>query len=131
MAELNPSGDLSEIMQKLMSDEKFMEMAQAVKESISADADNTETIPVEVSEEVSAETGSSPVAGIPKLSPELMAKLPEIMSMLSHDGTKKLSSKMEDRKRLLNAMKPFLSEKRRIAVDSIVNIAGFADLFGL
>ena len=129
MAEIMPTGDMSEMLSRLMSDEKFMEMAEAVKASLSADDDNTDPAPEETQDTDSEE--SSPVAGIPKLSPELMSKLPEIMGMLSSSGGKKGHSKMEDRKRLLAAMKPFLSEKRRDAVDSIMNIAGFADLFGL
>lgn len=126
MADLT-GGDMSEMLSRLMADEKFMEMAEAVKASLSADADNAEPAPKESAES----TEAPPVAGIPKLSPELMSKLPEIMGMLSSSGGKKPNSKMEDRKRLLAAMKPFLSEKRQAAVDSIMNVAGFADLFGL
>ena len=129
------SGDMSEMLGRLISDEKFGELVESLKESFSANAESgssaeenttADITPTEQNEE------PRPNPGIPKLSPEIMAKLPEIMGMLSSsEGGKKHNSKMEDRKRLLTAMKPFLSEKRRHAVDSIVNIAGFADLFGL
>lgn len=129
MADSTP--DMSELIGRLMADEKFGELLQSVRSSISADVDNADP----PAEETAAENTSDetpPVPAIPALSPELISKLPEIMGMLSPDGGgKKGGSKMEDRKRLLNAMKPFLSEKRRTAVDSIVNIAGIADLFGI
>lgn len=128
-------GDMSEMLGRLMADEKFGELVESLKGSFSTNADNS--TPAEESPATEAVTAaqteeSASVPGIPKLSPEIIAKLPEIMGMLSSsEGGKKHNSKMEDRKRLLTAMKPFLSEKRRHAVDSIVNIAGFADLFGL
>ncbi len=127
MAELSPDGDMSKMLERLMADEKFGELLNSVKESISASADNAseKTAPSEKS--VQAE---SPISAIPKLSPELMSKLPEIMGMLSGSGGS-TDSKMADRKRLLSALKPFLSDKRKNAVDSIVNIAGIADLFGI
>jgi len=128
------SGDMSEMLGRLMADEKFGELVESLKGSFSANADNApakEPSEPEATPAVQNEA-ATPSPGIPKLSPEIMAKLPEIMGMLSSsEGGKKHHSKMEDRKRLLTAMKPFLSEKRRHAVDSIVNIAGFADLFGL
>ena len=127
MADNTP--DMSQLLGKLMSDEKFNELVKSVKTSISADVeDATSALP-----ETSAETESVPSSDVsmPTLSPELISRLPEIMGMLSDSGGKQGSSRIEDRKRLLNAMKPFLSEKRRSAVDSIVNIAGIADLFGI
>lgn len=129
-----PSG-MSEMLAKLMADEKFGEMVESLKSSFSADAESAhvEEFSTAVAEgSADIENSESPVSAIPKLSPELMSKLPEIMGMLSSsEGGKKHTSRMDDRKRLLNAMKPFLSEKRRSAVDSIVNIAGIADLFGI
>lgn len=129
-----PSG-MSEMLAKLMADEKFGEMVESLKSSFSADAESApaEEFSTAVAEgSADIENSESPVSAIPKLSPELMSKLPEIMGMLSSsEGGKKHTSRMDDRKRLLNAMKPFLSEKRRNAVDSIVNIAGIADLFGI
>ena len=129
-------GDLSGILEKLMSDEKFGEVVDAVRSSISANAENGSNISsTPESAPVSAETvpTDSPVSMIPNLSPELMSKLPMIMSMLSgsDSGNHKNDSKLQDRKRLLQALKPFLSQSRKDAVDNIVNIAGIADLFGL
>lgn len=127
--------DISELIGKLVSDEKFGEVLRSVKESISANAEDPSSSP-EQSQETAKEPANTPtenpIPSIPTLSPELIAKLPEIMGMLSSGGSdKKPGSRMEDRKRLLSAMKPFLSERRRAAVDSIVNIAGIADLFGI
>ena len=129
MAENAP--DMSELLGRLMADEKFGELVNSVKASISTNADNIDPPADEIHGETPVEE-SSAASAAPVLSPELISKLPEIMGMLSLDnGGKKGGSRMEDRKRLLNAMKPFLSEKRRTAVDSIVNIAGIADLFGI
>lgn len=119
---------MSKMLERLMADEKFSELLNSVKESFSADADNAPVNTDPVPESPASE--QTPIPSIPKLSPELMSKLPEIMGMLSGEGGSS-DSKMADRKRLLNALKPFLSDKRKNAVDSIVNIAGIADLFGI
>ena len=118
-----PKGDeLSGVIGKLMNDEKFSEILEAVKSSFSA-SDENDTQKSDI---------AAPVPQIPALSPELMSKLPEIMSMLSGgESSGKTDSRLADRKRLLQALKPFLSQSRREAVDSIVNIAGIADLLGL
>ncbi len=119
--------DMSKLLEQLMADEKFGEVLASVKESLSANVDNADS---SAPAENAPAPAPSPIPAIPKLSPELMAKLPEIMGMLS-GGESHSGSGMEDRKRLLYALKPFLSENRRNAVDSIVNIAGIADLFGI
>ena len=135
MDNLTSGEDLSEMLEKLMADEKFGEILNAVKSSFSAGAeDSSDSVEVEASA-VSADVlpAESPISAIPGLSPELISKLPMIMSMLSGgkpDGQKS-DSKLQDRKRLLQALKPFLSQSRRDAVDNIVNIAGIADLLGL
>ena len=131
----NLPADMSRMLQNLMADEKFGEMVESLKASFSANDENSateESVPSSDDITSASDENGSPVSAIPKLSPELMAKLPEIMGMLSSsEGGKKHNSRMDDRKKLLNALKPFLSEKRRGAVDSIVNIAGIADLFGI
>lgn len=128
-----PDGnELSELIGKLMADENFGKIVEAVKGSSSAVAENDAPADDEQIEAPPAKEASA-APSIPALSPELMAKLPAIMSMLSvksPDGGKS-HSRMDDRKKLLYALKPFLSQKRRDAVDSIVNIAGITDLFGI
>ncbi len=133
--------DLSEVIGKLMADEKFGEIVEAVRESFSANAEDASSDSSHKNAESAKASDDSidntptdsPVPAIPQLSPELMSKLPMIMSMLSGDkkGDGKGESRLADRKRLLQALRPFLSKSRKEAVDSIVNIAGIADLFGL
>ena len=135
------SEDMSKVLEKLMADEKFGEILSAVKSTMSENPDsaNNSSAPVSVETEENSED-KAPVSAIPQLSPELLAKLPDIMTMLSGSSIIKGGGKgpdkggdtrIADRKRLLQAMKPFLSDRRREAVDSIVNIAGIADLFGI
>lgn len=136
MADMPSGGDMSKMIEQLMADEKFGEILNTVKKSFSANADNgqgpssSDENTSDNKAEVLTDT-EPPIPSIPKLSPELLSKLPEIMGMLSGDGNLKSDPRLEDRKRLLKALKPFLSENRRNAVDSIVNIAGIADLFGI
>lgn len=131
MADMLSGEDMSKMLERLMDDEKFGEVLNAVKESMSANADISADAPSPDEKDSDSTQPDPPIPSISKLSPELMAKLPEIMGMLSGDGMRKSDPHLEDRKRLLKALKPFLSENRRRAVDSIVNIAGIADLFGI
>lgn len=135
MDNLTSGEDLSRMIEKLMADEKFAEIVSAVKGSFSTDADNTGSSNTARDAAVEEDVKSTPASSIPELSPELLSRLPQIMSMLSsgskEGGSSKDSSHLADRKRLLQALRPFLSEHRREAVDSIVNIAGIADLFGI
>lgn len=140
---MDRSGDeLMGMLSTLMADERFGEVLTAVRESFSPDAENSSanaennnsgTAPViEESPAPSVPTGASPDSRQSSpIPPELISKLPEIMGMLSAGGGKGGNSRMADRKRLLQALKPFLSDRRREAVDSIVNIAGIADIFGI
>lgn len=61
--------------------------------------------------------------------PELLAKLPQIMSSLSSKkGEARKDEKGTENKRraLLSALKPFLSEKRRSLIDSLIQLEGLA-----
>jgi len=131
--------DLSKMIGSRMADKKFGEILSSVKDSLSAKAENkaSEDTADEIrndADDTMIETSASPISAIPQLSPELLSKLPAIMSMLSGGDNKaknSSSSHLSDRKCLLQALKPFLSNQRREAVDSILNVAGIADLFGL
>lgn len=81
---------------------------------------------------------------VPQIPPEMLAKLPQMMSVLSpllsggregKDDKKEDSSRgekgdAEKRKRLLAALKPYLSSSRREAVDSILKVTEMTDLMG-
>lgn len=131
--------DLSKMIQTLMADEKFGEILSSVKESFSSKAENdppdesseeTQVEPADISDTAVSVSAANSTNGF---SPEIISKLPMIMSMLSGgDGAdSKSNSHLADRKCLLRALKPFLSTQRRDAVDSILNVADIADLFGL
>ena len=79
-------------------------------------------------------------AAIPQIPPEMLSKLPQMMSALSpllaggRDGKKEEGAAGRDdaekRKRLLAALKPYLSSSRREAVDSILKVTEMTDLMG-
>lgn len=64
--------------------------------------------------------------------PELMAKLPQVMAMLrpmTEQQTSAPQKKAEtDRSALLLALKPFLSEDRRNAVDAMLRLSALGDV---
>ena len=79
--------DLSKMIESLMADEKFGEILSSVKDSLSAKAENkaSEDTADEIrndADDTMIETSASPISAIPQLSPELLSKLPAIMSML-------------------------------------------------
>lgn len=77
---------------------------------------------------------------LPPITPEMMAKLPQMMAALapltgagkespSAQGTDKASlHDAEKRKKLLAALKPYLSGSRRDAVDSIARMTELTDI---
>ncbi len=83
---------------------------------------------------------SEPPKTVPQISPEMMARLPQMMAALSPlvsgmHGDKKESgesksgaSDADKRKKLLAALKPYLSSSRRDAVDSIMKVTEMTDL---
>lgn len=78
---------------------------------------------------------------VPAITPEMMQKLPQMMSALaplvggagkekpSGGGTKE-GHEGEKRKRLLAALRPYLSDGRRDAVDQILKVTEMTDLLG-
>ena len=77
---------------------------------------------------------------ISSIPPEMLSKLPQMLSALSpliKDGGKKKGEdkgssgdEAEKRRRLLLALKPYLSDSRREAVDSIMKVTEMTDLMG-
>lgn len=133
---MDKSGDdLAKMISQLMADEKFSETIAAVKESLAASSDGSSTSAenVQVPSVAKVSSQESAPTSFPSIPPELISKLPEIMSLLGASGGNHSSGneKTDKRTKLLNALKPFLSDRRKGAVDSIINIAGIAELFGL
>lgn len=84
----------------------------------------------------------APQQGMPQISPEMLARLPQMMSamapllsgMQGKSGEKSDGGKggeagdAERRKRLLAALKPYLSSQRKDAIDSILKVTEMTDL---
>ncbi|MBO5670927.1 MAG: hypothetical protein J6S41_05195 [Clostridia bacterium] len=88
-----------------------------------------------------AEEQKDPPPAIPQIPPEMLAKLPQMMSAIApllaggkggkkEDGPSGDKGDAEKRKRLLAALKPYLSSSRREAVDSILKVTEMTDLMG-
>lgn len=128
--------DISELVKKLMEDDSVRALISSMKNDGDESETETESAPAgEVLPKEDDSTGFS-------LSPEMLAKLPQVMSALSGISGAAASGggsaaksggggRMADRKKLLLALKPFLSRRRCEAIDSIVNIAGLGDILKL
>lgn len=129
--------DVSEMIQKLMEDDSVKALISSIKDG--GGAPEHDSTPASASEGEVIPAGGEGSSGF-SLSPEMIAKLPQVMSALSgitggKDGgtsaPKGDGGRMADRKKLLLALKPFLSPRRCEAIDSIVNIAGLSDILKL
>ncbi len=113
------------------------EQLQAAVQSIAADPAFGKLLG-----ELQGKSGAAPVQ-MPAVTPEMMAKLPQMVSVLAPlvsggesgkssppaQGTEKASlHDAEKRKKLLAALKPYLSGNRRDAVDSIARMTELTDL---
>ena len=78
---------------------------------------------------------------VPAITPEMMQKLPQMMSALAPlvsgggksekaDGGGKGGDEGEKRKKLLAALRPYLNDSRRGAVDQILKVTEMTDLLG-
>ena len=77
---------------------------------------------------------------VPAITPEMMQKLPQMMSALAplvggkgeekSSGGKKEPNEGEKRKRLLSALRPYLSDNRREALDQVLKVTEMTDLLG-
>lgn len=77
-------------------------------------------------------------AAPPSIPPEMLSKLPQMLSALSPlvkgggeketGAGKSPKSETEKRRRLLEALKPYLSDSRREAIDGIMKVTEMTDL---
>lgn len=120
--------DISEMIKKLAEDDQVRALISSLQAPEKADPVQNDT----ADDAPASETDASP-----SISPELLQKLPQVMSALSSLGTdakpdaKSDKGRTADRKKLLLALKPFLSRRRREAIDSIIGIAGLSDILRL
>lgn len=151
-SELN--GDFSKILQQLMEKPEISNLIASLKSG----AQNApgDAIPAATTEETvehpdnknGDSTEELQQQSIPALSPDMLAKLPAVMSMLSGMGTAgqntdkksdsdESSQKAEkpavgdaQRKALLRALRPYLNDKRRNVIDSMLQLEDLTKLFG-
>ena len=150
-SELN--GDFSKVLQQLMEKPEISNLIASLKSG--AQSAPGDAIPAAVTEETADhpdnKNGGSAEGlqqSMPALSPDMLAKLPAVMSMLSGMGaagqnTDKKSDGGESaqeaekpavgdaqRKALLRALRPYLNDKRRNVIDSMLQLEDLTKLFG-
>ena len=86
----------------------------------------------EVAEEAAAEKSAAEEAAIstqsvPSVPPELISKLPMLLSLLGGSSAPK-SKREAEREALLSAMKPFLSPSRAESIEKIIKISRLGDI---
>ena len=119
--------DLGNAVQSILSDPAFGKLLSELSGGKSPEPERAET---------------PPPKSVPQITPEMMARLPEMMSALAplvsgmkgggKDGGGEKSSSLdgEKRKKLLAALKPYLKGSRRDAIDSIIGVTEMTDIIG-
>ncbi len=156
MPDSEVNGDFSQVLRQLMDNPEISNLIASLK----SDTENTPKVDAssniieETNEQAEADTEETAAAAqVPSLSPEMLAKLPAVMSMLSgmgigaqtaepkdndstpkeEDRSQKAGSGSDDahRKALLRALRPYLNPKRRTVVDSMLQLGDLTKLFGM
>ena len=150
-SELN--GDFSKVLQQLMEKTEISNLIASLKSG--AQSAPGDAIPAAVTEETADhpdnKNGGSAEGlqqSMPALSPDMLAKLPAVMSRRSGIGAAgKNTDKKSDggesaqeaekpavgdaqRKALLRALRPYLNDKRRNVIDSMLQLEDLTKLFG-
>lgn len=127
------SEELQDAVQSILANPAFAKLAAEVSGGIA---------PTQPQNEPQSAPASAPA--MPQISPEMLAKLPQMMSAMAPllsgmqgkgdggkdgDGGKK-EGDAERRRRLLAALKPYLSHQRKDAIDSILKVTEMTDLIG-
>lgn len=146
-SELN--GDFSTVLRQLMEKPEISNLIASFKSGTQSESENAAPVAaVETADVPDSESGEGAPQSMPALSPELLAKLPAVMSMLSGMGvTPQNSDKKTDgsesaleaekpavgdaqRKALLRALRPYLNDKRRTMIDSMLQLEDLTKIFG-
>ena len=122
-----PSTDIMGAVEKLMANPDIM---SAVASALGGRNDNSAA-------EDATTTPKTPVSDTAVSAPALPASVSEILpalsslsdiSRLSSTATKKDRGATDDRICLLNALKPYLSPRRRDAIDKLIRFSGISDI---
>lgn len=135
MDNITDPGSLSSVLGELMKNPELGNMVNELKSKLSG-AVAEESAP-SGSRENDAPSGSRendpPPSDSPhgfSISPDILEKLPSIMSGLGGKSAPKKSGS-DNMARLMRALKPYLSGRRRDAIDSIITMAELGSLAGL
>lgn len=117
---MDSASGLGQILNSIMQDPELMKTISSIAGNMGDDRTDNKTDDEKAAEETT-EGFTIP--------PELLSKLPQIMSSLSSKKAEEKNDEkgIENRRRaLLSALKPFLSEKRRSLIDSLIQLEGLA-----
>lgn len=125
--------DLSAVLSRLMSDKNVTEIIEKLKTNV-----ENQGVTQENTSEPERKNDNQSVSEGTGLSPDIIEKLPEVMSVIAplmKNGTLKgvkNNSETEKRNRLLAALKPYMNESRCGMIDSIMTLSkltGIMDIF--
>lgn len=136
------SGSLASVLGELMKNPELESMVNELRSKLTgANADGTPgsgetdggsggeaSSQPSLAESQPSPSGVSHGFGIP---PDIMEKLPSIMSGLSGGKSPPKKSGSDNMTRLMRALKPYLSGRRKDAIDSIITIAELGSLANL
>ena len=125
--------ELQSAVQSILANPAFAKLAAEV---------SGESAPSQPQNEPQKTPASAPA--MPQITPEMLARLPQMMSAMApllsgmqgkgHGGKGEAEEKKggdaERRRRLLAALKPYLSHQRKDAIDSILKVTEMTDLLG-
>lgn len=115
---MDTQGSLGDILNSLMQNPEIMKTVRSFTNGDSQDSKEEEPIATE---------GNNSASDF-QIPPEILSKLPAMMSALSGMGGISKSGSGDDpkadKKELLRALKPFLSEKRCSVIDSLLQFEG-------
>ena len=120
---------ISGALGKLMSDPALLgNIMSALKNSGIAEPTAKVSEPKEETQDKAIETSAPAVGSLfSSIPPELIAKLPLILSLMSGNGAAQ-SKEERDREALLCALKPYLTPERCSAVDKIIQVSRIGEL---
>ena len=127
---------MSDIFSKIMANPDFMQVVSELKSNINNTSENTSE-PEESNKVQSSENSENNETAF-SLPPEIMSKLPQLLSSfstintISNSENKKSLDKpsSSNHKKLLYALKPYLSKSRQEAIDNILRITEITDVIG-
>ena len=120
--------DLSEMMQKLLSDPAAVSAAKELASKLAGEsAPQGAEAPKEEPKPADADMGNMLSSVLNN--PEIMSKMPQMLSSLSALQSPAQKAPTDSRSALLCALKPYLSDGRAQNVDNIIKIIQIIDLF--